>query len=95
VARTVVFTAEAEQNLEKILSYWNTRNKSTVFSKKLTRAVLNAGNQVAKNPKLGKSTSITDFRSFKVNNYRLVYEFNDYMLAIVTIQDLRQEFNKP
>ena len=95
MSRSVLFSLQAEENLDKILAYWDNRNKSAVFSGKLTAEILSKAEQLAKYPEMGKPTSLIGFKEIRVNNYRLVYEYDDSVLGIVAIQDLRQEYLKP
>jgi plasmid stabilization system protein ParE len=95
MARKVVWSPEAEQNFEDILSYWKDRNKSNNFGKQLNIEAIATTKFAAQNPMAGKPTSLNKFRSIKANNYRIVYAFKENILVVVSIQDLRQEHLKP
>ncbi len=95
MARKVVWSPEAEQNFEDILTYWKDRNKSNNFGKKLKIEVIATTKFAAQNPMAGKPTSLNKFRSIKVNNYRIVYAFEENILLVVSVQDLRRKELKP
>ncbi len=53
MARKVVWSPEAEQNFEDIISYWKDRNKSNNFGKKLKIEVIATTKFAAQNPMAG------------------------------------------
>ncbi len=57
--RTIVWTLTASKQRRKILTYWNNRNKSTVYSEKISSFTKARLNVVLNNPLIGK---ITDFQ---------------------------------
>ena len=52
----ILWTTTAIQQRNFIFEYWNNRNKSTVFSKKLNIKIKEKVNLLKTNPQLGKKT---------------------------------------
>lgn len=68
--RKVVWTKNAIKNRIDIFDYWNHRNKSKIFSKKLYKEFLEAVNLLKYNPETG-IISDYNFRHLLVRDYLL------------------------
>jgi hypothetical protein len=56
--RTIVWTRTADIQLVGVLEYWVGRNKTTTYSKKLLKLVVERTNQIAEKPFLFKATDL-------------------------------------
>ena len=80
-SRKVIWSTESLVDKQEIFSYWNDRNKSTFFSKKLNKILDEKALQIAKNPFVGRKTSKENIRTVIVRDCLLIYEvFNNHIL---------------
>ncbi|NJY61724.1 type II toxin-antitoxin system RelE/ParE family toxin [Salinimicrobium sp. CDJ15-81-2] len=94
MAQRIVWSHRARNDRMKILQYWQKRNKSKVYSKKLFKLFQVSVRQIGENPTIGKPTSINEIRSYVLKDYMIFYEIlNDHIL-ILTIWDSRQNPTK-
>lgn len=90
MAKKVIWSELALNDLESILSYWIVRNKSIKYSKKLNERILKAVAFIGANPKAGR---LSDYGSIRLKlevNYNIVYEELDDRVLIHAIWDVRQ-----
>lgn len=91
MVKQIIWSRRAQTDRKEILKYWNKRNKSKLFSKKLNELFKEAVKLIAEHPEMGKPTDIKNVRSKIVRDYLMIYEFNDKdQLLILTIWDSRQ-----
>ena len=83
-----VSLAVKQRNL--IFKYWNTRNKSTAYSKKLNLKIKLQINLLPNNPKLGKKINFKNYRAIIVDQYSIIYLLKTNEIIIMTIWDNRQ-----
>lgn len=91
MVRQIIWAKRAQQDREALLLYWNERNKSKVYSKKLNRLFIQAVEILANYPQLGRKTDNEKARMKIVKDYFLIYEFDDKELRILSIFDTRQD----
>lgn len=91
MVKRVVWTFRAQQDRKQILSYWRLRNKSSVYSKKLSRLFKEAIKIISDYPQIGKRTDDQQLRIKIVRDYLIIYEVTDETLYILTIWDNRQD----
>lgn len=92
--RNVIWSNTADRQFVDILDYWNKRNKSTNYSKKLISLVTQRTHQLAQSP---LSSPLTDFNSNHVaslGNYSIFYRILDHGIFITAFWDNRQDPNK-
>lgn len=95
MARQIIWSRRAHNDRIKILEYWNQRNKSTEYSKKLNRLFIEAVKLISIYPKIGKQTDDKTARIKVVKDYLIIYEINkNDQLVILTIWDSRQDPEK-
>lgn len=91
MVKQIIWSRRAQTDRKEILKYWNKRNKSKLFSKKLNELFKEAVKLIAEHPEMGKPTDIKNVRSKIVRDYLMIYEVNDKdQLLILTIWDSRQ-----
>lgn len=88
--RKIIWTQKAIQSRKSIFKYWNSRNKSTAYSKKLNSQFLLALNLISKFPKIAIASEIKDVRLKVVSNYYLIYLLTDNEIVVLDIWDTRQ-----
>ena len=88
--RKIIWSHKAKIKLFKILSYYNERNKSNSYSKKLNRLFQKNIKLLVQHPALGIKTEIENVRALIVDNYIIYYEASDEQIIVHTIWDSRQ-----
>jgi toxin YoeB len=90
MAVKVVWTARAQKDRFEIFSYWNARNKSNTYSRKLNTLFIASVKIISQYPLLGKPTSEKDVRFKIVKDYLIFYEYSENIVIILMIWDSRQ-----
>lgn len=91
MVRKIIWAKRAQQDRKAILLYWNDRNHSKVYSKKLNRLFIKAIEILAYYPQLGRKTDNEKARIKIIKDYFIIYEFDDIELRILSIFDTRQD----
>jgi len=90
MARQIIWSKRAQEDRKCIFSYWNKRNKSVLYSKKLNRLFIEAAELLAIHPKIGRESNKENVRIKVVKDYLFIYEFTTEELRILSIFDTRQ-----
>lgn len=91
MVKQIIWSRRAQIDRKEILKYWNKRNKSKLFSKKLNELFKEAVKLIAEHPEIGKPTDIKNVRIKIVRDCLMIYEVNDKdQLLILTIWDSRK-----
>jgi plasmid stabilization system protein ParE len=85
-------TAKLQQNL--IFDYWNKRNKSYVYSRKLYRETIERIEVLKQNPEIGKPTGFKNTRAVSLGHYSIFYKVDTTQLIITAFWDNRQDPSK-
>jgi plasmid stabilization system protein ParE len=88
--RRIVWSSIAENELEKILEFYQTRNKSNIYSQKLYKKIKSAIILAAQKPNIGSKTKLKNIRGLIIDNYFVFYEIGVNELIILKIWDCRQ-----
>lgn len=91
MVRQIVWTLNAQEDRRRIFKYWNNRNKSTIYSKKLNMLFIENLKLVGKRPYIGKRTDKDNVRAKIVKDYMIFYEITDSHIVVLTIWDCRQD----
>lgn len=94
MARKIIWSKLAQQDRYSIFRYWNKRNKSNKYSKKLNELFIAASEFVASNPTTGLPTDRASIRIKFVSHFALIYETTESELFVLSIFDTRQNPNK-
>ena len=86
MAKKIIWTIQAKEELIEILQYWINRNKSKSFSIKLDNLIQEQLSLILEFPKLGRLTDIPNVRIKIIHKYLLYYEFVNETLFILTIR---------
>lgn len=91
MGRKIIWSTEALELLEGILTYWEQRNRSKTYSLKLNRLFQECLKQVSKYPKSGKKTKHHNVHYRIVRDYLIYYSFTDLEIKVLSICDMRRD----
>lgn len=92
--RQVIWTKVSEIQMQAILEFFNERNSSVLYSRKLYRKFKTQLKTAAKNPELGIKTKLYQIRGLIVEDYILFYEILDDRIIVLKILDCKQNPDK-
>lgn len=85
MSRKIVWTEKALSDFKSICSYWNNRNKSKLYSKKLLQLFNNTLDLIAFEPMIGL---ITDVEGIKlVRDFWIFYTESDHTIFVLQIKE--------
>jgi toxin YoeB len=90
MVRRITWTARAQNDRRKILEYWNNRNKSNLYSRKLNELIRQSLVLIAKYPQIGRRTDKNNVRLKVLKEYLIIYEAMPKEILVLTIWDCRQ-----
>jgi len=90
VRRKLIWSPEAASDRIIIFKYWNQRNKSNVYSKRLAKLFRRESQKLLKQPFLGKVTSDKNLRALIIEHFLLIYLIRTDSIEIVNIWDGRR-----
>jgi addiction module RelE/StbE family toxin len=90
MARKIAWSRKSQQDKKDIFLYWNQRNKSKLYSKKLNKLFIAAIEFVAEFPLVGKKSNIENVRMKVVRDYLIIYEFNDEFIFVLRVWSTQQ-----
>ena len=91
MAKQIVWTLGAQRDRKEIFEYWNARNKSKLYSRKLNQLFKESINLISIHPKLGRPFGQHDIRLTIVRDYLIVYKELEQCIVILSIWDSRQD----
>lgn len=91
VKRTVVWTVTAARQRREILIYWNKRNGSTYYSRKLIQLIARHIQVIVNQPESFKSTIYPDTRESAMGHFSIFYKMTEENLIITAFWDNRQD----
>ena len=94
MAKRVIWSNLAKDEKYDIFNYWNKRNKSKVYSKKLDRLFNEAINVIKDYSEIGRVTDFPTIRRFVVRDYLILYKVETDSIYILSIWDTRQDPEK-
>ena len=94
MAKKVIWSTDAYLDKIQIFSYWNNRNKSNLYSRKLDRLFKDTIKSILESPSIGRNTNVENVKRIIARDYFLIYEESETTLTILRIWDLRQDPNK-
>ncbi len=90
MVRKIIWSNLALAQRKEIFNYWNNRNKSSIYSKKLNTLFNQSILAISLHPTIGKKTSYENIRVKVAANYLITYQVQEKKLVIVAIWDGRQ-----
>ncbi|TAL67068.1 MAG: type II toxin-antitoxin system RelE/ParE family toxin [Bacteroidetes bacterium] len=94
MAKRVIWSLQAHINRKEILQYWNERNKSNHYSRKLNEIIENSITQISIFPKIGIPTDFENVRCKTLKDYRIFYKVDSNSISILSIWDCRRNPDK-
>ncbi len=91
MVRRVIWTERAQKERIAIFDYWNKRNKSFIFSRKLNELISESLILISKHPLIGKRTDKENVRVKVLRDYLIIYELTESDLVVLSIWDCRQK----
>ena len=92
--REVIWTKVSEIQLQQILEFFTTRNKSGLYSRKLYRKFKTEIKIAAKNPDVGIKTKLNQIRGLIIEDYIIFYEILEDRILILKVWDCKQNTDK-
>lgn len=86
MAREIIWTDNAREELFDIFEYWNDRNKTKLFSIKLNNLINLQLSLIAKFPLIARETHIPKVHVKVIHKYLIYYEVGEEILAILSIR---------
>ncbi|MRX40935.1 type II toxin-antitoxin system RelE/ParE family toxin [Flavobacterium sp. LC2016-23] len=90
MAVKIIWTNTAVLQRRKILVYWNKRNKSTTYSKKLVTEISQRVNFLVNNPDVYIKTDFPNIRTSTLGHYNIFYKINPNELIVIAFWDNRR-----
>ncbi len=88
--RKIEWTVNAILTKKSIFRYWNSRNKSTVYSQKLNQLFTIRLRTIESAPEASISISKENIRAILVRDYYLIFEITELNIKVLDIWDTRQ-----
>jgi toxin YoeB len=90
MVRQIIWTEKAQNDRIAIFTYWNNRNKSVLFSKKLHELIKESLQLICRHPMIGKPTKMENVRVKVLRDYLIIYEITEKEIIVLSIWDCRQ-----
>ncbi|OFY53178.1 MAG: hypothetical protein A2Y87_01940 [Bacteroidetes bacterium RBG_13_46_8] len=89
--RKIIWSPEANLDLQKIVEYFFRRNLSKTYSRKLYLQIRKYVRLLSRHPFLGLQTDEENVRILIHGDYAIFYRVNDDTIHILSIWDCRQD----
>lgn len=90
MANRIIWTNAAVNQRRKILNYWNKRNKSKTYSRKLVLEIAERTQFLVNNPDIYIKTSFPEIRTSTLGHYNIFYKTTPEVLIVVAFWDNRR-----
>ncbi len=88
--KKVTWTDFARQDFKETLSFYNERNQSKSYSKKLLKKIKTIIGLIVRHPNLGTATEFQEIRVIGTTPFRIYYKNKEDSLVILLIWDSRR-----
>ncbi len=85
MALRIIYSPQFADNLEAILQFFDERNGSNSFSKKLMKIIHKQINMLSTMPEIGRLTDFPGVRILFVERYGIEYQIRDKEILIIDI----------
>ena len=92
--KPVVWSQNAKNDLKRIKKFYDTRNQSSTFSKKLLKTFRDSAKLIENFPLLSIPTEYDGVRGFVILEYIIFYEILSELILILIVWDLRSCHHK-
>ncbi|MCD4794398.1 MAG: type II toxin-antitoxin system RelE/ParE family toxin [Bacteroidales bacterium] len=83
----LIWSELAQQQKKDIFDYWNERNKSKIYSRKLNMLFNEAAEMLIVHPRIGRMTDFDNIRIKLVRDYWLVYQVAEDEVRVLAVWD--------
>jgi plasmid stabilization system protein ParE len=90
----IFWTVTAVKQRKQVLEYWNDRNKSDAYSRKLILKISDRIRLLKTNPHMGKKTDFLNTRIISLGHYSILYREIEDNIIITGFWDNRQDPSK-
>ena len=88
--RPIIWSEASRKDLLKIKDFYNERNKTNTYSKKLIRVFRRSAKFISKFPYNSFETEDSNIRGFHILDYTIYYEIFKTQIIILTVWDTRR-----
>jgi toxin YoeB len=89
--KTVIWTETAKNDLQNIKNFYDQRNQSNLYSKKLLKTFRDAAKLIEKFPTLSIQTDQQNIRGFAILRYIIFYEILKDTIVVLFVWDCRRD----
>ena len=86
MAKQIIWTVKAKNELLEILEYWLNRNKSNAFSVKLNKLIQKKLALISEYPNIGRKTDVENVFVSIVHQYLVYYQTDEKNIYVLTIR---------
>ena len=90
MARKIIWTERSRNDRIAIFSFWNERNQSFNYSKRLNSLIKESLKLICKYPAIGKLTKKENVRLKILKEYLIIYEITEREIVVLSLWDCRQ-----
>ncbi len=91
MAKQIVWTEQAENQRIEIFNYWNNRNGSHTYSKKLNKKINKSVSTILNFPESGKLSRYMGIRVKIIRDYHMFYKESNNIISILAFVDMRRD----
>jgi plasmid stabilization system protein ParE len=90
MVRRLIWSVEARQSRKNIFDYWNSRNHSKIYSRKLNFLFNSNLKIVVQLPEFGNATIRENSKFIIVSHFEIIYKITPNEIVVLDIWDTRQ-----
>ena len=94
MAKIVIYTDRAFDDIDRIIEFNNRRNKSTTYSRKFLTSLKKRLQQLPKHPFIGRKTDEPETLVLIWSKYYIFYEVNEATIFILAIYHQKENFSR-
>ena len=86
MARLIEFSRRSTIQLQKILEFYDERNGSDAYSRRLVRSLLEDVQRLSKTPTASSPSTRPDVRFFYLMGFTIIFRYNSRRLTVLSIR---------
>ena len=86
MARLIEFSRRSTAQLQKILEFYDERNGSDIYSRRLLAELMEALQRVAQMPTASSPSTRNDVRFFYLMGFTIVFRYNNRRITVLSIR---------
>lgn len=91
MARLIEFSVRSTQQLQKILAFYDERNGSDAYSRRLMQSLMDDLQLMAKMPLASSPSTRPDVRFFYLMGFTIIFRFNSHKLTVLSIRSSQRK----